>query len=495
MKNAMFLTDGYKLDHRRQYPKGTEKVYSTWIPRSNTHLPQAKDGAVVFGIQYLIKEYLIKQFNENFFNRPKDEVLAEYEGMLCSYLGAESTTTIGLSHIAALHDLGYLPIEIKALPEGSVCPIGVPYLTIVNTNDDFYWITNYLETIISNVLWMPSTSATIARLYKQELVRHAKKTGFYDEALLNFLCHDFSMRGMSGLDATITSGMAHLTSFAGSESIPAIMAVNEYYGGEDNGLIAGTIPASEHSVMCAGGFDDELGTFKRFITEIYPNGFVSIVSDTWDFWKVMTEYTVALKDEILARDGRTVFRPDSSPKTPCEIICGDAEAKTEWERKGAYEVLWDIFGGTTNEQGYKILNPKVGIIYGDSITIDLQKRIYAELEAKGFCASNLVLGVGSFTYQYKTRDSLGFAMKATWCQINGVPTEIFKDPKTDDGTKKSLKGLCSVWCSEFNSKVFEVIDQCTPEVEAQGELKTIFKDGVLVIETSLNEIRERLCKH
>lgn len=342
------------------------------------------------------------------------------------------------------------------------------------------------------------TSATTARLYKKELIRHARKTGFKDVDL-NFLIHDFSMRGMAGVEAAIMSGMGHMTSFCGSETIPAIAGLEEYYNADaEKELIAATIPATEHSVMCAGGKEDELETFRRLITEVYPTGFVSIVSDTWDFWKVMTEYLPKLKGEILARDGRLVIRPDSG--NPVHIIAGYKQEDFEnWREQveafkiispvewvGAYEVLWKIFGGTINEKGYKVLNPKVGIIYGDSITLERQKEIYKRLEERGFAATNLVLGVGSYTYQYKSRDSLGFAMKATWCQVNGEGREIFKDPKTDDGTKKSLKGLICVQ-SDGNKYIAE--DQVTKEQEEKGYLQTVFEDGKLVKEWTLSEIR------
>lgn len=400
-----------------------------------------------------------------------------------------------------------------------------------------------------------------------------KKTGFDKNVALGFLCHDFSMRGMAGLEASITSGMGHLTSFFGSETIPAINAVEEYYNADaEKELIAATVPASEHSVMCAGGFDNEFETFKRFITDLYPKGFVSIVSDTWDLWKVVTDYVPRLKDEILARDGRLVIRPDSG--NPVDIICGvtedvvhikdefetteDAEdfyeekildrvaaitphgkcgvreysmvfeykgeytrvtltniswnrydkqyyfidmwekAKFKYEKldntiyKGVYELLWDVFGGTVNEKGYKVLDPHIGVIYGDSITIERQKEIYKRLEEKGFAATNLVLGIGSFTYQYRTRDSLGFAMKATWCQINGEPKEIFKKPKTDSGMKNSLKGLIRV--DKDENGVYYATDCVTKEQEEGGCLEVVFENGELKKEVSLKEIRERLCK-
>ena len=527
--NAMLLTDGYKLDHRRQYPKGTEYVYSNWTPRSNDYFPQAKDGVVVFGIQYFIKKYLIEYFNKEFFDVDENVAAKKFKRRIDTFLGENE---VGTEHIRALHKLGYLPIKIKALPEGSICPIRVPMLTIVNTHPDFFWITNFLETLMSCELWLPMTSATTARVYRKELERHAEKTGFSKDIELGFLCHDFSMRGMAGLEASITSGMGHLISFIGSETIPAIDAIEEYYNtNAEKELIAATVPATEHSVMCAGGMTDEFGTFKRLLTELYPNGYVSIVSDTWDFWQVITDFIPRLKNEILTRNGRFVVRPDSG--VPENIICGvsdkdiceinsikyyikdfaisEAQFQEEVSKailknpqdyeksilqphqlKGAYECLWDIFGGTINENGYKVLDPHIGIIYGDSITIERQKEIYKRLEEKGFAATNLVLGIGSYTYQYRTRDSLGFAMKATWCQINGEPKEIFKQPKTDSGMKNSLKGLIQVLQDENGA--YYAKDCASMYEETVGCLEDVFVNGVLCREHSLTEIRERLCK-
>ena len=491
--DAILLTDGYKLDHRRQYPEGTQFVYSNWTPRSCSYFPEAEEGVVVFGIQYFIKEYLIRRMNEEFFNVPKHQAVHNFKRRVDTFLGDNQ---VGTEHIEALHDLGYLPICIKALPEGSLCPIRVPALTFINTRKEFFWLTNFFETLISTTLWLPMTSATSARLYKKELLRHARKTGF-EKSFLSFLVHDFSMRGMAGVEAAVMSGMGHMTSFAGSETLPAIEGLEKYYGADaDQELLAGTVPATEHSVMCAGGMEDEYNTFVRLITEVYPKGFVSIVSDTWDFWKVITEYMPKLKETILNRNGRVIIRPDSG--VPEDIICGvdprdysleEYSALPEYIRKGAYECLWDTFGGTVNEKGYKVLDSHVGMIYGDSITLERQKTVYSRLEAKGFAATNLVLGVGSYTYQYKSRDSLGFAMKATWCQVNGEGREIFKDPKTDGGVKKSLKGLIMV--KKENGK-YVAYDQVDRASESSGELKVVFLDGKLTRTQTISEIRDRV---
>lgn len=405
---SILLTDGYKLGHRVQYPKGTEYVYSNWTPRSNNYYPEAKEGVVVFGIQYFIKEYLIKRFNEDFFKRPLAEVLDLYRRRV-GYFTGMLPEDVDVSHIEALHTLGYLPIRIKALPEGSMCPIKIPAMTFINTHPDFFWLTNYFETLLSTTLWMPMTSATTARLAKKLLVQHAKKTGFYNDPNieLGFLCHDFSMRGMAGLEAAEISGMGHLTSFIGSETIPAVRALEEYYNANvEKELVSATVPATEHSVMCAGGCDDEFETFKRLITETYPEGFISIVSDTWDYWKVITEYLPRLKDEIMARNGRVVIRPDSGD--PVQIICGLTnreiqECSENYQEQGdipvhvilgTYEMLWNIFGGTVNKAGYRVLDTHIGLIYGDSINLARQREIYRRLESKGFAATNLVLGYG-----------------------------------------------------------------------------------------------------
>lgn len=512
MKETILLTDGYKLGHHFQYPKGTEMVYSNWTPRSCKYFPEASEGSVVFGIQYLIKEYLIKQFNENFFNLPKAQAIMEFHDRVDNFVGISN---VGIGHIEALYDLGYLPIEIKALPEGSVCPIRVPMMTIKNTLPEFFWLTNYLETLISSVLWLPCTSATSARLYKKELKRHAKRTSFPGDVNIGFACHDFSMRGMAGIEAAIVSGMAHMTSFCGSETIPAIRAVEEYYNADSSKeLVAATVPATEHSVMCAGGKEDELETFRRLICEVYPNGIVSIVSDTWDFWQVVEDFLPKLKKEIMARDGRVVIRPDSGD--PVDIICGlrtnphfntriveghyyccyapfDIDSEyveiSEGQYYGAYYMLGKTFGWNTTDTGFRYPSTKIGLLYGDSITLERQKQIYLRLEGAGMAACNLVLGVGSFTYQFKSRDSLGFAVKATACKINGELKEIFKQPKTDDGTKNSLKGLIAIY--EENGTY--VAKDCVSEAEEmEGALEPVFVNGSLVKDYSLSEIRERI---
>jgi nicotinamide phosphoribosyltransferase len=516
--NPLLLVDSYKIHHTNMYPEGMTKLYSNFTPRKSRM--KGVDKVVVFGIQHFILEYLIKQFNEEFFGKrvgtgahslsstvPFWKMIEEYE----------RHCNVDTKHIKELWKLGYLPIEIKALEEGTLCPIGVPMMTITNTHPDFGWLVNYLETLISCMLWQPVTSATIAYEYKKILDKYALETTGSKEGV-QWQGHDFSMRGMSSVESATLSGMGHLTSFTGTDTIPAIYQLESSYKAQ--GLIGDSVPATEHSVMCMGTKESEIDTFKRLLN-LYPTGILSVVSDTWDLWKVCTEYLPQLKSEILARDGKLVIRPDSGD--PVDIICGvglnnktmsfkeyDAQGKPEY--KGVIELLWDTFGGTINEQGYKVLDPHIGAIYGDSITLERAIEICERLKAKGFASTNIVLGIGSFTYQYNTRDTFGFAMKATYGEITHPPVkggsfetdsyvearEIFKDPITDDGTKKSKKGLLRViegmGVNHPNPFVdsIGVEDQCTWEQEQTGLLTTVFKDGKLVKETTLDEIRNRL---
>lgn len=400
----LHLKDGYKADHRRQYPEGTEYVYSNLTARMSRL--KNVDSIVFFGLQAFLIDVLQDSWNTHFFHKPKDIVISAYKRRMDNYLGPGCIT---MDHVSDLHDLGFLPLKIKALDEGTLVPIGVPCLTIINTIPEFFWLTNFLETIISNSLWKPITSATTAFQYRKRFEEHCRETG-YDRSFIQWQGHDFSFRGMSFLPDAVASGAGHLLSFTGTDTIPAIDFLEDYYYADsDKELIGGSVPATEHSVMCMGSEEKEIDTFRRLITEVYPKGIVSIVSDTWDFWKVMTEYLVELRSTIMSREGRVVIRPDSGD--PVKIICGDYESPhsmiTEAQRKGAYEILWDIFGGKINDKGYKELNPCVGLIYGDSITLERQNQILSLLEAKGFSASNLVLGIGSFTYTYVTRDTFG----------------------------------------------------------------------------------------
>ena len=489
--NPLMSIDFYKADHRRQYPEGTEYVYSNFTPRSSrlaNVLDDFDDRVVFLGLQAYIKRVLQHQWQREFFDKPKEEVIRKYKKRMDTSLGEGS---IPMDHIEALHDLGYLPLKIKALEEGSRVNVKVPMFTVVNTIPEFYWLTNYIETSISAEVWKPCTTATLAYEYKRLLTDYAAKTGAPLD-LVPIQAHDFSFRGMSGAEDAALAGLGHLSSFMGTDSVAAIDYAEELYNATE--VVGVSVPATEHSVMCMGTKESEIETFRRLINELYPSGIVSIVSDTWDFWKVITEFAVELKQDILNRKpneiglAKTVFRPDSGD--PVKVICGNPDAEPGSPAfKGAVECLWDIFGGTETDQGYKMLNERVGLIYGDSITLERAEAILSQLEAKGFASTNVVFGVGSYTYQYLTRDTFGFAMKATWGQVEGEGRAIFKDPITDHGEKKSASGLLRV---ELTENGFRLHDKQTREQEDEGMFETVFADGELVKETSFEEIRDRL---
>lgn len=799
------LTDYYKTGHRKMYPPGTEYVYSNFTCRSDKWANVLSDfdhKVVFFGLQGACQWLLRDLWNETFFEIPKAEALEKYKNRMDSSLGPGA---VSVDHIAALHDLGYLPVLIKALPEGSRVNIRVPLFTIINTLPEFYWVTNYLETQLSAVLWGPITSATIAFEYRRLLEKYADETGG-DKNFIPWQGHDFSMRGMFGLEAGITSGAAHLLSFTGTDTIPAIDYLEEYYNA--TGLIGGSVPAcydsetevltskgfrkfedvihsdkvaqyhedgslsfvnpkeiykcpyngdlvhfkkqgnkyidirvtpnhrmvrrkaesgaislfeagatdyrlrqgyshrygmvvsglskgvkialspleklkiafqadgsfashaedynglrsgklpirfslkkkrkierlssilnqgafsytkspqnngywhfwiqveeefvkdfswvdlsevsfewaqefvkelshwdgckrtgksvikyssttqvcveiaqavgavggynthryeyldprgdrkkifdvsftpktyvtgdgtektlepysgyvycvsvptkmlvtrrngvvavsgnTEHSVVCMGGFEDELETFRRLIEDVYPSGIVSLVSDTWDYFEVITKFTVQLKDKILGRNGKVVFRPDSGD--PVKIICGDPEAVYGTpEYKGSVECLWEVFGGTRTEKGFRKLDSHVGLIYGDSITLERAQAILQGLKNKNFSSDNIVFGIGSYTYTFVTRDTFGSAIKATWGRVKGQSRELFKEPKTDNGVKKSARGWLRV---EKQGNDFVLHDR--QHTTYGGELKIVFRDGLLYNTESLQTIRERL---
>ncbi|TXH11893.1 MAG: nicotinate phosphoribosyltransferase [Spirochaetes bacterium] len=494
----ILATDGYKIQHIFQYPKGTEYVYSNWTARGSR--VEGVDKVVFVGLQSAIQQRLMEDF-EPFFAADVDEVCAEYARVMEGYMGP-----VPIDHIRALHNLGYIPLEFKALPEGTHVPLRVPMFTVENTHPDFFWLTNYFETILSADLWMPMTSATNAGRIRGLLNEWAVKTGAPLEGI-GFQGHDFSMRGMAGADAANLSGMGHLVAFTGTETVPVMQYIQDYY--PFDGFLAGTVPATEHSVMCAGGDENERETFQRLL-DLYPEGILSVVSDTWDFWRVLTEHLPALKDQIMARDGKLVIRPDSGD--PADIVCGTMAE--EWadghsynkrkvyrkfgtgstpEEKGAYEILWDIFGGTINEKGYKVLDPHVGVIYGDAMNYDRIQNICARLEAKGFSIESMVFGLGSYGYQYQTRDTFGFAMKATNVTIDGEDRAIFKDPVTDSGLKKSLKGRIQVMNHSVRGLV-SVDDDYPRTREALNEtggdlLETVWKDGKFMKTYSFDEVR------
>jgi len=522
---SVLLSDAYKQFHWMMYPKGITKLYSNMTPRNFKHLKT--DRALFFGLQYYIKEYLITQWNENFFKKPKEEVVKEFKRFHKHFSNYDMPT----EHIEKLHDLGYMPILIKALPEGSLVEEKVPFFTITNTHPDFAWLVNFLETQMSTSIWDFCVVATIAYEYRKILNKWANKT-CDNRNFVQWQGHDFAQRGRSSQESTLNQA-GHLLSFTGTDTIPSVLMLEKYYNANmEKELIASSVPATEHSIMTSYGKENEIDAFERILDQ-FPTGIVSIVSDSFDLWQVCTSFCTQLKDKILSRDGKMVIRPDSGD--PADIVCGlnilkfDNFKKAEEcfrfhidngknlfivddkcykvkihsgsefiyepynlnpSEKGVVELLWDVFGGTINSKGYKELDSHIGVIYGDSISRERAEDICSRLEKKGFASNNIVFGIGSYTYNYNTRDSLGIAVKSTYCEVDGIPREIFKDPVTDDGVKKSARGLLKIDLNENRDYILK--DCVSKEEETQGYLKPVFSDGKLLVDDELSVIRTRI---
>ncbi len=486
--NPFLLSDCYKVSHYEQYDKKTQFLYSTWTPRKSKI--EGIDTVVFFGLQKFIKEFLIDYFNEYFFSRDIDEVIEEYNSELSEIFFVDKVNT---AHIEALHKLGYLPIKIKALPEGVSVPVKTPMFTIENTHEDFYWVPSFLETLISCEIWAPCTSATIAREYKKLAILYSNNTcDNYEHIPFQF--HDFSVRGMTSIYSASSMGLGHLLSFTGSDNIPAITSMKKYYN-PNHCIVGASVPATEHSVMSSYGKDNELETYRKLIEEIYPEGLISIVSDTWDLFNVVTSHLPKLKNSIMQRNGKVVIRPDSG--NPVHILCGtedDCSKATTSEEKGLIQLLWELFGGEINSKGYKVLDTHIGAIYGDLITLPTAKEIFDKLQKKGFASSNIVFGIGSMSYQDTTRDTFGFAMKCTHAIIDNKELNIFKDPKTDnESLKKSNAGRLVILLDENNNlKVIDNLNKQQSDEYENNLLQTIYLDGKLLKEYSLGDVRNNI---
>ena len=566
--NPMLMTDFYKTIHHLAYIPKLDYLVSYWTPRM-TRI-EGVDKVVSFGQQAMVKEYLINLFNDNFFNRDWEEVKAEYEELISNTMTVQASDT---SEMKKLHDLGYLPIRIKSVAEGERVNIKTPMFEVTNTVKGFGWLVNYLETSMSVNIWFPMTTATIAYEYRKIVNKYFEKT--VENGIPATACGDFSMRGMTSPESAMKASAGHLTSFTGTATIPSIVWLEQYYNCDSRKEVVGKgVPSTEHSVMSSYGREGEFECYRHLIEDVFKTGPLSMVSDTYDYWNVITNYLPRLKNSILNRDGKIIIRGDSGD--PVDIICGELKASdymvvdglteegikdyfkkyaeehydfggthTSWYKvriadklyevtcehtwvedeedsdgmyiaeveyvdvkeieitpamKGTVELLWDIFGGTVNSKGYKVLDPHIGAIYGDSITLDRAKAIYARLEEKGFAVNNCTLGIGSYTYQYNTRDTFGFALKATNSVIDGVEKHIYKDPITDkvkgNNFKKSQRGMCYVYRDGDDILYTDehTIEELKEEKYADNLLQTIFEDGKVVNEVSLAEIRGRLHK-
>ncbi len=479
--NPMLLIDFYKAVHAEMLPKGISKSVSYFTPRMSR--VERWDKVVMFGLQGFIKTYLIDYFNEEFFKKSFDEVIGEYKRVMDAALGAEAYK---IEKIERLHKLGYLPIEIISLPEGAMVPMHVPMFGITNTHHDFAWLPQSLESLISAESWHPMIAATVGYTYRQIVNKYYEKT--CDDTMPRAKALGaFDFRGEECTDSAVKAGAGWCLSFLNTATVPTIPYLEQNYNCDcTKEPVAFGSPSTEHSVMCSNyAMDgDEITLLRRLLTEIYPNTSFSAVLDSYDYWNIIDNVLPQLKDEIMAHNGCMLMRGDSGD-------CVEVVTNTVFK-------LWEEFGGTVNSKGYKVLDPHVKAIYGDSITIQRCEEIYRILEENGFACSNVALGVGSFSMQCIeedgilkpfTRDTFSSCIKATYCEIEEKPYPIFKNPK-DGGFKKSQKGCCVVTKAEDGSYTFKDGYTWQEACEAVGnELVTVYKDGVMVKEQSLQEIR------
>lgn len=498
--HPLLALDFYKTTHPEQFPQGLSKVVSYLTPRMSRLTKE--DKLIVWKIQAFAKDFLVDYFNDHFFSQPLEELIEEYERVLDNTLGTGAYTS---QKVRDLHNLGYLPLEIKAIPEGERIPMQVPMIEITNTHPDFAWLVNTIESIMSAELWHPMVCANVGYRYRQ-IVNKFYDISVDDDVPKNRALGDFSFRGQESFQSAMASSAAFCLSFLNTATVPTIPWLEQMYNCDctKENVAFGSI-STEHSVMCSNTAVDgnEKDFVERLLTQIYKNHSFSMVSDSYDYWNMVDNIIPSLKQEILNHQGTLLVRGDSGD--PVKIV-----TQTVFS-------LWRTFGGTINSKGYKVLDPHVKAIYGDSITPERCTKIYEILIANGFACNNVALGVGSFSMQCAeetdengittlkpfTRDTYGIAVKSTYGELkDGTCFAIFKDPKTDTGNfKKSQKGRCIVYRKYNKDKTdYEIKYEDgfyeEPKVAMQhcdeNILTTIFKDGNMVKEYTLDEVRQRL---
>lgn len=456
LDNILLNTDSYKISHWKQYPPGTEKVYSYFESRSGAKFNRT----VFFGLQYFLKRYLEGKV-------VTAEKINEAEEIFNLHFGGKVFNREGWEYILHNHD-GKLPVVIKAVPEGSIIPESNVMMTVENTDPKVFWLTNFLETLLVQV-WYPCTVATQSRAMKQIIGNYLAETG--DPSLIDFKLHDFGFRGVTCPEQAALGGAAHLVNFQGTDTVAGLVLTRKFYGD----LISGfSIPASEHSTITSWGEQHEVDAMRNML-EKYPTGLVACVSDSFDIFKACSElWGTTLKDRILQRDGVLVVRPDSGEPTVMVPT--------------VLNLLGEKFGTITNEKGYKVLHPKVRVIQGDGIDFSTLEDILKAVKDRGWSADNVAFGSGGGLLQKLNRDTQRFAFKCSSVTVNGQERDVFKRPITDQVKSSKAGRLKLVY--EFGShgpalKTIPFSDN------GEDQLQTVFKDGVLSGEQKFSEIRKR----
>lgn len=455
-QNLVLMTDSYKFTHWRQYPPGTQKVYSYIESRGGMF-----EDLVFFGLQYYLKRYLAGAVFTPEDVEEADQFCRQHFGFE-DYFNRQGWMELHRSWG------GKLPLEIKAVPEGTVVPVSNVMMTVENTDPRFPWLTNYLETLLLKV-WYPITVATLSREIKKVFLSHLERTG--DPALISFKLHDFGYRGVSSEETAAVGAAAHLVNFQGTDTVAGIRLLQEYYG--VTGMPGFSVPAAEHSTITAWGRERERDAYANMLAQ-FPRGTVACVSDSYDVFRACEHiWGEELHDQVLSRDGVLVIRPDSGdPKTIVVSVL---------------EILGRKFGFETNAKGYKVLNPKVRIIQGDGVNYWTIQDVLTAATRAGWSADNIAFGMGGALLQQLNRDTQKFAFKCSDVTISGQEHAVYKEPVTDRG-KGQKRGRLALVRRDHS---FKTVTLETGKTVSGSLLQTIFVNGELRRECTLEEIRRR----
>lgn len=456
LNNICFLSDSYKISHYKQYPPETKRVYSYFESRRGSTYPQT----TFFGLQYWLQQYLAGPV-------VTQEKIDEADEMFRLHFGGQVFNRPGWEDILQRHG-GFLPVEIKAIPEGTVVGESNVLMTVENTDDQAYWLTNFLETLLVQV-WYPSTVATQSRAMKQIITDYLIKTG--DPSLAEFKLHDFGFRGVTCPEQAAIGGAAHLANFKGTDNIPGIMLARKFYHEQMAGF---SIPAAEHSTITSWGREHEVDACRNML-EQYPSGLVATVSDSYDIFNCCANiWGGVLKDQVLARDGVLVVRPDSGE--PPIVV------------NRVLDILGEKFGFTLNSKGYKVLHPKVRVIQGDGIDFKMLDLILNAITKNGWSTDNLGFGSGGGLLQKLNRDTQRFAFKCSSVVVGKQHRDVYKQPITDNGKRSKAGRLKLVRQHGPEGDVLATVPQSDPR---EDQLQFVFRNGEVLINQTFAEIRER----
>ena len=451
MNNIILNSDSYKYSQFNQYPEGTEYVYSYIESRGGKF-----DETVFFGLQAFIQEYLTRPITQSDID--------EAEAIITAH--GEPFNRAGWQRILDVFN-GYLPVEIKAVSEGTVVPVGNVLVSIMNTDPQSYWLTSFLETALLRAVWYPTTVATNSREIKKVILDALDRTGTPSD--ISFKLHDFGARGVSSLESAGIGGAAHLVNFMGTDTVEALLFARRYYGADMAGF---SVPAMEHSTVTSWGRRGEVDSYRNMVKKNgKPGGIVSAVSDSYDIYQACRLWGTELKQDVLDSGATLVVRPDSGYPADVVLSC--------------VEILEEYFGSTLNEKGYKVLN-NVRVLQGDGINILSIVDILDTLEEEGFSADNVVFGQGGALLQIVNRDDQKFAMKCSAIRVNGEWRDVYKDPITDHG-KRSKRGRL-----ELVERDGDILTIRAEEVDVHFDnvlLDVVFQDGNLVKYQNFEQIR------